>query len=278
LIKTIGIIGQGFVGNAVKEGMKSFFKIETFDIIKEKSTAISVDELFKKSDVIFVCLPTPMKKSGECDISIIEPVVSNINSLGSKTVILKSTIPPGTCDYLQNKCENLKIIFNPEFLTEAAAVQDFINQNRIVLGGKDDNALNDVEEMFKKAFPKANIIKTTTKIAESVKYVTNCFLSLKVSFANQLYDLCNTCGINYNEVVEISKLDNRLGNSHWKVPGPDGDRGYGGHCFPKDMQAFLKFAKNNNIDMSLIEEAIKYNDTIRKDRDWEKMKGRAVSE
>jgi UDPglucose 6-dehydrogenase len=93
-----------------------------------------------------------------------------------------------------------------------------------------------------------------------------------------LFDVCSSAGINYDEIVGISKLDKRLGLSHWKVPGPDGDRGYGGHCFPKDMSAFLKFGENNGINLSLIKESIDYNNIVRKNRDWETMIGRAVSD
>ena len=110
-----------------------------------------------------------------------------------------------------------------------------------------------------------------------VKYVANCFLSIKVAFANQIFDLCNSLGMDYNQVIEISKLDKRLGNTHWKVPGPDGDRGYGGHCFPKDMAAILYLANENRIDLSIIANTIEYNDKIRTNKDWEQMKGRAVS-
>lgn len=275
----LGIIGQGFVGSAVKGGMESHFKIETYDILPDKSTVENVKELYTKSDVIFVCLPTPMKKSGECDVSIVDSVLSQLNEFGvDKVVILKSTVPPGTCDYFQEKYENINLIFNPEFLTEANALYDFINQDRIVIGGKDNSSLNYVDSLFKQVFPNTIIIQTTTRIAEMVKYVANCFLSLKVIFANQLFDICSVLDINYDEVIEISKLDKRLGESHWKVPGPDGDRGYGGHCFPKDMSAFLKLGEKNNINLSLIGEAISYNERVRKNRDWENMKGRAVSD
>lgn len=279
MINVLGIIGQGFVGGAVREGMKSHFQIETFDILPEKSTVKSLEELHMKSDLIFVCLPTPMKKSGDCDIGIVDSVFSELNKFEiKKTVILKSTVPPGTCDYLQSKYENLNVIFNPEFLTEANAVSDFINQDRIVIGGSDTHSLELVEQMFGHQFPNIPILKTNLKTAEMVKYVANCFLSLKVIFANQLFDICSVSDIDYNEVIEISKLDKRLGESHWRVPGPDGDRGYGGHCFPKDMAAFLKFGEKNNIDLSLIRESISYNDRVRKNRDWESMKGRAVSD
>jgi UDPglucose 6-dehydrogenase len=277
MVNVIGIVGQGFVGSAVKEGMKNHFKIETFDILPDKSTTNSLEELYNKTDLIFVCLPTPMKKSGECDTKIVDSVFSQLNQMGNgKIVVLKSTVPPGTCKLFQEKYPNINLIFNPEFLTEANAIMDFINQDRIVLGG--NNGLTETADMFRRAFPFIPIVQTSSDVAEMVKYVANCFLSVKVVFANQLFDVCSSAGINYDEIVGISKLDKRLGLSHWKVPGPDGDRGYGGHCFPKDMSAFLKFGENNGVNLSLIKESIDYNNIVRKNRDWETMIGRAVSD
>lgn len=279
MINSIGIIGQGFVGTAVNVGLSKYFNVETFDIIPEKSTVSGLIDLYQKTDVIFVCLPTPMRKSGECDISIVENVIAELNSFGNnKIVILKSTVPPGTCQLLQSKYVNVDLIFNPEFLTEANAVGDFINQDRIILGGQSELALDNTYEMFRMAFSDTPIIKTDTKSAEMVKYITNCFLSVKVSFANQIFDICSSVGIDYDTVSSIAKIDKRLGDSHWKVPGPDKDRGYGGHCFPKDMAAFLYFSEKNGVEQSLIRESIKYNDTIRSDRNWENMVGRAVSD
>jgi UDPglucose 6-dehydrogenase len=279
MINSVGIVGQGFVGTAVNAGLSKYFRVETFDIIPEKCTVGSLTELYHKTDVIFVCLPTPMRKSGECDISIVDNVLSKLNSLGKeKIVILKSTVPPGTCESLQEKYDNIDLVFNPEFLTEANAINDFIHQDRIVLGGKSKLALSESYEMFRKAFRDVPIIKTDTKSAEMVKYITNCFLSVKVAFANQIFDICSSIGIDYGTVSSIAKIDKRLGDSHWKVPGPDGDRGYGGHCFPKDMSAFLYFCETNGIDQSIIRESIKYNDKIRIDRNWENMVGRAVSD
>lgn len=279
MINVIGIIGQGFVGNAVNVGMCNGFSIKTYDIIPEKSNVESLEELCQSSDIIFVCLPTPMKKSGECDISIVDTVLNQINAISfKKMVVLKSTVPPGTCDLLQSKYQNIHLMFNPEFLTEANAVQDFINQDRIIIGGNNQESLLQVKDMFRRIFDSIPILITDCKSAEMVKYITNCFLSVKVTFANQIYDLCESVSIDYSDTIQIAKLDKRLGDSHWMVPGPDGDRGYGGHCFPKDMSSFLYFGKQNNIDLSLIDSSIEYNDRIRTDRNWESMKGRAVSE
>lgn len=276
-MKKIGIIGQGFVGNSVKEGLKTFFQIETYDIIEKKSSVDNIKIIHDISDVVFVCLPTPMKQSGECDLSIVKSVLSELNSYGKKIVVLKSTVPPGTCDMLSHEYSNLMIVFNPEFLTEANAVNDFINQDRIVLGGNSQESLQIVEDLFRVAFKEIPILKTSTKTAEMVKYVTNCFLATKVSFANEIYTICKKSEIDYDQMINIVQFDKRMGDSHWKVPGPDGDMGYGGHCFPKDMSALIYYASLLDYYPNVITGAIKTNNDVRTDRNWENMKGRAVS-
>ena len=219
-----------------------------------------------------------MKLTGECDIKIVEKVFGELNEYGKKIIILKSTVPPGTCNVIADKYPNLDVVFNPEFLTEANAVKDFIEQDRIVLGCDSNETFETVEALFRVVFKSIPILKTDRKTAEMVKYITNCFLATKVSFANNVYDICKKSGIDYNEMVDIVKYDKRIGSSHWMVPGPDGDRGYGGHCFPKDMKALVYYASTLGYYPLLIDSAIKVNDRIRTNRNWENMKGRAVSD
>ena len=271
---TIGIVGQGFVGTAVNEGLGKFHTIETFDIAKE-STCTSLKELYNKSNIIFVCLPTPMEKGGACHLGIIEPVLKEINELGKKVVVVKSTIPPGTTEKWNKNYNNIDIVFNPEFLTEANSIEDFKNQNRIIVGGPRP-ATTKVARIFKKAFPKVPIIKTGSTYAEMVKYVTNCFLATKVSFANEMYEICDGLDIDYDKVIEYAIHDDRLGYSHWMVPGPDGDFGYGGHCFPKDVHALLRVAMSKDLLPTMLMATNEKNNEVRKNRDWEGQKGRAV--
>jgi UDPglucose 6-dehydrogenase len=271
---TLGIIGQGFVGTAVREGLKDFFNIETYDIAKE-STCDSLETLVKKANTIFLCLPTPMDKNGTCHLGIIEPVLKELNELGKKTIVVKSTIPPGTTEKWNKKYSNIDIVFNPEFLTEANSINDFKNQNRIIIGGP-KNAASRVRRIFVKAFPKVKIIKTGSTYAEMVKYVTNSFLAMKVSFANEMYQICDGLDIDYDKVVEYAQHDDRLGYSHWNVPGPDGDFGYGGHCFPKDVKALICVAVDLGIDPRMLIATNMKNNQVRQNRDWEDQKGRAV--
>ena len=276
----IGIIGQGFVGNAVYQKFKNYYDVLTNDLDKTKSTS-TLEELVRKSDYIFLCLPTPMKKSGECDVSILRKVLDEIDLLAdnfevSRTVVIKSTISPGTTNRFNEMYDSLDIVFNPEFLTERNAVKDYDNQNRIILGGPRPSTTK-LKQIFSKVFPKAHIIKTDSTHAEMVKYLTNTFLSVKVSFANEIYQLCGGLGIDYDKVVEYATYDKRLGDSHWSVPGHDGDFGFGGHCFPKDLAALLYLSDGLKTTNNVLKATQETNNKVRQNRDWEKMKGRAVS-
>jgi UDPglucose 6-dehydrogenase len=273
----IGIVGQGFVGTAVREGLKNYFDIETFDIAKD-STVESLEALCAFSDIVFVCLPTPMEKDGKCHLGIVETVLSDINEINlTSTIVVKSTIPPGTTSRWNEKYKNIDIVFNPEFLTEANSINDFKNQNRIIIGGP-KKAASKVRRIFVKAFPKVKIIKTDSTYAEMVKYITNCFLAMKVSFANEMYEICDYLKIDYDKVIEYAMHDDRLGYSHWNVPGPDGDFGYGGHCFPKDVKALISVAMEleSDVNPTMLQATDKKNDQVRKNKDWLDQKGRAV--
>ena len=138
-------------------------------------------------------------------------------------------------------------------------------------------ATTELKRVFSKVFPKAHIIKTDSTHAEMVKYLTNTFLSVKVSFANEIYQLCDRLGIDYDKVVEYATYDERLGKSHWNVPGHDGDFGFGGHCFPKDLKALLHLTKKLGTINNVLSATNETNDNVRKNRDWEGMKGRAVT-
>jgi UDPglucose 6-dehydrogenase len=280
-MEKIGVIGQGFVGTAVKEGMKNFFDVRTFDI-NGNCNESSLGELVKNVNETFLCLPTPMRKSGECDLSIVTECLSQLSVMVEYynkkdfIVIIKSTIPPGTTEKLNQEFHNIHIAFNPEFLTEANAVEDYKNQNRIIIGAERPYSSR-VKQIFAKAFPKVPIIKTSSTIAETIKYVTNTFLAMKVSYANEIYQLCDKLGVDYDKVIEYARYDDRLGNSHWAVPGPDGDFGFGGHCFPKDIAALAYVAKRLEVDTTMLVATMTKNVLVRTDLDWTRQVGRAVS-
>lgn len=274
----IGIIGQGFVGNAVYQKFKKYYDVHTYDLDESKSNDSKENVIHQQ--YLFLCLPTPMNKNGSCNVDIIEKELEHIDLIADnqetvKTIIIKSTVPPGTTEKWNEKYESLDIIFNPEFLTEANAVSDYENQDRIILGGVRP-ATTELKTIFSKVFPKAHIIKTDSTHAEMVKYLTNTFLATKVSFANEIYQLCQVVGTDYDKVIEYATLDDRLGKSHWNVPGHDGDFGFGGHCFPKDLSALLHLSNKFGTINNVLQSTKDTNDEIRKNRDWEQMKGRAV--
>jgi len=273
----IGIIGQGFVGNAIYQKFKNYYNVVTYDL--KSNLCNSTFEKVAKQLTIFVCLPTPMNEDGSCNIGLVEETILKISQSPSpnlfRTIVIKSTVPPGTTEKLNAQYDNLHITFNPEFLTEANAVEDFNNQNRIILGG-DRDVTAELRRIYVKIFPTARIIKTNSTHAEMVKYLTNSFLATKVSFANEMYEISQALGIDYDKVIEYATQDDRLGKSHWSVPGPDGDFGYGGHCFPKDVKALIHLASDCDVSSVMLNATDQKNNNVRKNRDWEKMEGRAV--
>jgi UDPglucose 6-dehydrogenase len=279
-IMKIGIVGQGYVGTAVKTVFEKHYETNTFDL-NGKCNCKSMDELIDNSDIIFVCVPTPMKKDGSCDTSIVEGVVGELNALAltrqcsNRIIAIKSTIPPGTTNRLNKNHEFVSVIFNPEFLTEANFIEDFRNQSRIIIGGERPSTTK-LRQVYSLVFPDATIVKTGSKTAEMVKYMTNTFLATKVSFANEMFQICDMLNIDYDKVVEYSTYDERLGKSHWAVPGPDGHYGFGGSCFPKDLNAFMSFTKSVGVDINTIKGAWETNLQVRPEQDWKELKGRAV--
>lgn len=277
----VAIVGQGFVGSAIFNGLKDYHQVETFDLDTSKSTKGSLAELVEFGEIIFVCLPTPMRKNGECDTRILENAIEDIDSLCAnktsqkKTIVIKSTVIPGTTKSLDEKYKNIDISFSPEFLTEANSFEDFKKQSRIIVGG---SGARKVKQMFRKPFPKIPIVVTKSETAEMVKYFTNCFLATKVIFANQMFEICETNNIDYDKVCEYALLDNRIGKSHMAVPGPDGDKGFGGHCFPKDLAAMIQYSRESDTSFDFLKQVQDSNSRYRKNLDWLNMVGRAVSE
>ena len=284
----IGIVGQGYVGTAIKVGFEPHYDyIHTYDKFDiSKSTVPNLKDLVDKCEVIFVCVPTPMRKDGSCDTRLLEKVVAGIEERcrtreNPPVLVVKSTVPPGTTSRINQMTKTCSVVFSPEFLTEANSFEDFKNQTRIVLGDDPNEncvAAKKVKQMFRKAFPDIPIVITKHETAEMVKYFTNCFLASKVIFANQMHEICENSGVDYDKVCEYALYDQRIGRSHLAVPGPDGDFGFGGHCFPKDLQAMIYFAESFDCNPELLDCVLGFNNRVRNNRDWERMSGRAISE
>lgn len=263
----IGIVGGGFVGNATKVNFSELFSVKVFDTDQSKSDVDSLAALVQFSDIIFICVPTPIGEAGSCNTAIVSKVAADIIALDPTMVItIKSTVPPGVTRSLSEKL-NTNIAFNPEFLTEANAIEDFKTHDIIIGVDGGEKLLCTLQEIYHRFISfyglDIRIIHMLTKEAEMVKYISNTFLAMKVIYANQIKQICEADGINYSKVIEPLKRDHRLGNTHWKVPGPDGKYGYGGSCFPKDVAAFIQYALKNGVKFDLLEEVSRINKSIR---------------
>ena len=263
----VGIIGKGFVGSALHDNFKESFDVAVWDSVEEKRTISTFESFVDWSDIIFVCVPTPMLDSGACDTTIVEGVVSDIARLDKhKYVVIKSTVTPGTTERLASEY-GMTIGFNPEFLTEANAYNDFRHQPLIVIGADDQGLATVMTQLYYEFNTKvdnvAHVIQRTTKEAELFKYLANCFLATKVMFANEFKILCDKVDVDYGRIAEIAVLDKRLGPTHWRAPGPDGKLGFGGSCFPKDTAALLHFADDIGTSLWLLNEATYINDDLR---------------
>ena len=268
----VGVIGNGFVGESQAFAFSPTSDLRIYDIDPLKST--HTKEELDHCDFIFVCVPTPMKKDGSQDISFIEKVFKE--AVEGPIYIIKSTILPGSTKKLQNKYPKLSILFSPEFLTERTAKLDMLTQARIVLGG-DDNLTNKAAKLFEQRFMNKHIIKTDSTTAELIKYMNNTFFATKVSIVNEFKLLADKLGANWEDALYGFTSDSRIGDSHLHVPGPDGRLGYGGTCFPKDVNALITLAKQLDTPLNTIEGGWKTNLTVRPEKDWEADKGRAVS-
>ena len=283
-MKKICIIGNGFVGSSVSFGFSPQTGCDGVDIKiydKDESKAThTMSEVVNDSDVIFVSVPTPSNTDGSINLDIVYDVFNNIEKCreeGSEPVLLlRSTVTPGTTRKLQIGFHNLRIVFNPEFLTERSAKLDFINQSRFVLGGNVvDTTI--VAELYKWRFGQhIPVIKTDYETAELIKYMNNTFFATKVSFMNEMKLVSDEVGANWEHCVEGFSLDGRVGHSHLNVPGPDGKMGYGGSCFPKDIQAMINFMNRMGVSPNVLEGSWKTNLEVRPEEDWKELKGRAV--
>jgi len=277
----MGIIGNGFVGSALLHGfILHVDNILIYDKDPKRSTH-SMSDLVNQSDVIFVCVPTPMFESGECDLSIVEDVVSEISqysSINKKVIVIKSTVVPGTVETLAEKYPKMNFVFNPEFLTERKARLDFINTSRIVLGSNKQLACDKVENLYRLRFPHTQVIKTDFGTAQLIKYMANCFFATKVSFMNEMYQICEAIKGDWNSAIEGFITDGRIGNSHIDVPGHDGDLGFGGKCFPKDLNAMIKRAESLGVTPSVMKGAWNKNQEVRTNLDWFDIPGAVTSD
>lgn len=279
----IGIIGKGFVGSAVEYGFSlptdEKFNIKIYDK-KEHLSSHSLEETVNNSEIVFLSVQTPANLDGSINLEIIDGLLNQINKCynGTSIILIRSTVIPGTSQMFSEKYSKIKIVFNPEFLTERNANFDFINQSRIILGGK-KIFTSEVAKMYNLRFNnKVPIIETNFETAEMIKYMNNCFLATKVSFMNEMKMISDKSGVDWDVAVNGFSFDKRVGDSHLDVPGHDGKLGFGGSCFPKDIQALIHHAKSIGIEVDTLKGAWETNLKVRPEKDWEELKGRAITD
>lgn len=261
----LGVIGSGFVGSSVING----FNTKTVEqwVVDPAKTSTTIEDLCKaKVDIAFICVPTPQSNTGAVDVSIVEDVLHDLENNAYKgIVVIKSTITPDHVRRFKKHCK-LNVVYNPEFLTEANAWNDFINPQMQVLGG----AWKDCEAVERAYVKHSNVkivptFKTDIVSASLLKYTINSWLATKVTFMNELYKLHQVSGAktSWEQFTDMLQRDNRVGNSHLRVPGPDGSFGFGGHCFPKDTAALLAYAESQDVDLSVLAQAVEKNNELR---------------
>jgi UDPglucose 6-dehydrogenase len=277
----IGIIGKGFVGGAVMFGFSPNTgcdaEVKVYDKNPNRSLN-TLDEVVNESDFIFLSVPTPANLDGSVNLDIVDEALSSINDITKKDniILLRSTMTPGSTKEFQKKYPDLKLVFNPEFLTERNAKFDFINQSRYIIGGEPDNTAK-VAEMYRWRFGKSiSVIETDTATAELIKYMNNCFFATKVSFMNEMRLVSDASGADWETAVDGFIRDGRIGHSHLDVPGHDGKFGFGGVCFPKDILAMIDLGKKLGVEMHTLKGAWETNLKVRPEKDWEKLEGQAV--
>ena len=277
----IGIIGRGFVGAAVQFGFSPNTgcdaEVKVYD--KDPNRSLNtLDEVVNESDFIFLSVPTPANPDGSVNLDVVDEALADISDTIKRDniILLRSTMTPGSTEKFQKKYPDLKLVFNPEFLTERSAKFDFINQSRYILGG-DPQFTAKVAEMYRWRFGKSiSVIETSAATAELIKYMNNCFFATKVSFMNEMKLVSDSCGADWDTAVEGFIRDGRIGHSHLNVPGHDGRLGFGGVCFPKDILAMIDLGEKLGIEMHTLKGAWETNLKVRPEKDWEELEGQAV--
>lgn len=265
---SVGIIGIGFVGDAIQHSLtQKKINLKLYD--KYKNGGIGKPEDILDTQILFLCLPTPFcQEKKTYDIT---PLIETCEYLAEKdyqgTVVIKSTVTPGTSQMLNDKYK-LDIIHNPEFLTARTAREDFHNQKHIVLGlTKNVRFLNHelLIEFYHQNYPEAEITIGSSEESEAMKLFVNSFYATKVQIFNEFYQLSQKLGADYNAIRNMMLKNGWINPMHTTVPGPDGQLSYGGACFPKDTQALLAFMKNQESEHQILDACVQERNAMRDD-------------
>ncbi len=295
----VGQIGVGYIGKAVinlfENGSGRCFDVVSYDKATDPDSRF--DEVVSTAEVIFIAVPTPMESDGRCHTGIVQGVLERLYTqtlrpVDEFVVVVKSTVPPGSTDAWRRLFPGLRLVFSPEFLTERNSLNDFMDARRLLLGGRMEDC-----ELVARFFAEAwrfridamleaqaagmpddgpVLVFCDSTVAELVKYFTNTYLATVVTFANEFRLICDALGAPYESVRELALLDDRISPSHLQVPGPDGSWGFGGSCFPKDVNSIRHVARSLGIPERLFSTVVLRNEELRPSKDWESLKGRAV--
>lgn len=250
----IAVIGHGWVGSTVTRWFEAQGRTV---IVHDPPKAMHGD--LEAADVCFVCVPTPFGPNG-FDDSYVRTAVGNIPG-NNKTVVIKSTVLPGTTRSIQDEYQHHVVMFNPEFLREKYSDKDFASPDRQIIGCAHEHFYRAEKVMdLLPVAPYRQILGT--REAETIKYFSNCYLSMRVTFANQMFDLCNAIGVDYETVKIAAEADARIGRGYLEVL-QDGYRGYGGTCFPKDMRALIQLGDRVGSPMELLRMCETINNRLR---------------
>lgn len=255
MLEKIGIVGIGYVGQAIYDCYrKKGYEVVTVDVDQNKSNSTYEDLMSCRG--VFVCVPSPDKGDGNCDTSILNAVLYLLKDC-KNVIISKTTAPPDFYEKMQTVYPNL--VHVPEFLTAANALNDFSQKESAIIGGIDPAYQREALKILMMVQPIEYHSFVSIGEAALVKYIVNSFLATKVVFMNEMAELSESLGYDWNKLCGALELESRLGSSHMQVPGPDGFRGFGGACFPKDTIAAIQFAKKKNVNLDVLKSAVKKN-------------------
>jgi UDPglucose 6-dehydrogenase len=259
----VGIIGLGFVGHAIRMAFDKYGGPRPLVLLDPAKGYTNTYEDLASCDGIFVCVPSPQGDDGSCDTSILEDVLSKLSAVDyNGTIISKCTAPPDIYNRLNDQYPNL--VHAPEFLTAANAIADYAQGKFAFIGGKVSAHKYQAERIIRESQTElSSVYYCSIGEAALAKYAINSFLATKVVFMNELYKMATKAGLDYDKVSAMIRADSRIGTSHMQVPGPDGSFGFGGMCFPKDTAALLKYAQSLNLNMNVVDAAVKKNTLLR---------------
>jgi len=269
-----GIIGMGFLGTAITHGFGLHADIKIHDKFKDYDT---LEDVVEHAEFIWMCLPTPMNmENGEIDLGILEENLDKIHDMVSeedkKIIIIKSTVIPGTTAKFAKKYPKLNFTMNPEFLTARNNRLDFICASRIIIGADVEWIGDKMDEVYRYRFGNSTpIFRSGTREAELTKYGANCFFAMKISYFNFIWEICQAEKMDFEEVKDMILADGRIARSHANVPGWDGQRGYSGACFPKDVNAFIRYSEDLLVWPDLLKASWQQNLADRPSKDWEEI-------